>query len=133
MIPEDDQALQRWLDRHELPTHRTEPDAHAYRRLYEALETPPSAYLPADFAETVVARATARHQRSTYWSSVLMIVSVGLALVLSALAIYHTDIPLFENISSRLLRTKEVIIFILVAFTLVQLGDRWLIKKSSKI
>ncbi len=129
MKPRSDEELQRILDRRDLSAVPDHPNAHAYQRLYEALAQPPTLHLSENFANRVVDQALQLQRRRAYWQSTLVSAAVVLSLVLSALAIYYTDATFFRTLTQLVVKTKEIIVFTITAFVLVQLGDRWLVKK----
>lgn len=128
-MTDKDKQWQDQFDRQPRFKPPTDPDAQAYRKLYEALAQPPSGSLPKNFADRIVAQVEPRPQ-TTYQPLVWTAAAVVLALLLSAAAVYYTDTLFFQSMTAQLLRTKEVVVFSVVAFTLIQLGDQWLIKKA---
>lgn len=128
-MTDKDKQWQDQFDRRPRFEPQADPDAQAYRRLYEALDQPPTGSLPENFADRVVAQVALRPQ-AAYHPLLWTAAAVVLSLLLSALAVYYTDTVFFKSMTSQLLRTKEVIAFSGAAFALVQLADRWLIKKA---
>lgn len=129
MKPRSDEELQRMLDQHDRAGIPDATDATVYRKLYEALGEAPHLPLSENFANQVVDQAFQLRRQRNYWQSAFVFAIVVLSLILSALAIYYTDAIFFRTLTQLILQTKEIIVFIIVTFTLVQLGDHWLVKK----
>ena len=125
----NDEDLQRMFDDQDVPMHQADSDTKAYQKVYETLKQPPSIHLSENFADKVVARAVRQRKQQEQWYTVSTVVIVIVSLVLSALAIYYTDAAFFQTLTRLVVQTKEIIAFIVVMVVLVQLGDRWLVKK----
>ena len=131
MKTKDDKELQRLLDKFEgtLPAD-VDADTKVYQKLYEALGHPPTVLLSEDFATKVTTKAFRQRAWEEQRPPIALVVAVGLALLLSALTVYYTDAILLKTLVRRAWQIKEIIVFALAMLALVQLGDRWLVKRA---
>ena len=130
MKSRSEEEIQRMLDRHGLSTLPDDDDTKIYRRLYEALAAPPTLLLSENFADRVVEHTVRLQKRYHYRQEILMIILIATSLLMSAFAIYYTDATFFRRLTQWLLQIKEIIAFAITSLVLVQLGDRWLVKKA---
>lgn len=102
-----------------------------YRSIKQALESPPEARLPVNFAQVVTARATRRKRIHVLAKSLTMYIVATLAMaVVGGVAFYFLAGDLFSALVKQLSAYKNPLFFGLAVFLLVQLFDEMLVKKK---
>lgn len=132
MTPNQDESLQRLLDKSagRITSAPTDVDAQAYQKLYEALDSPPTALLSPTFATEVTARLVQYRKQQQRQHTFAITVAITVSLFLSLLTLYYTSESLLTSLAQRMLESKEIVVFAAVMLVLIQLSDRWLVKRA---
>ncbi len=123
-----DKAIQHMLDQGER-TNSEDTDEVIYSALYAALGQAPPLVLSEGFAGRVAAQIVP-NPTSTYWSTVLMIVSIVVALLASGLIIHRIDPLMFWKLTVWILENKAIIGFGVGLFATIQWLDQRLVGRA---
>jgi hypothetical protein len=105
-------------------------DAKLYELVFEELSKEPDYVLPEGFSYTVTEKIWQQHRRkSLITPNAVLFASILAALLISAGTILYINAAMLVDVLTVLIQFKWIILFSLMVLILIEIGDRFLIRR----